>query len=68
MRNDEKLFYLATTSTGQVLLNKRQIESAFNKSANETEITMISGKVFVVNVQYGDLMFQLGEVPHTNYQ
>ena len=47
MPNEKSLFYLANVKEGQILINKRQIESAVNKSQTETHITMITGEKFM---------------------
>lgn len=65
MTNEKSLFYLAVVNEGQILINKRQIESAVNVSQTKTLITMISGEKFTVNLNYGDLMFHLSEIEHT---
>ncbi len=59
MPYENSLFYLAATSNGQVLINKRQIETAKNLSQAETEIVMVTGQKLIVSVNYGDLMFHL---------
>ncbi len=59
MANVESLYYLATTDRGQILINKRQIETAVNLTATQTEIVMITGQKFIANLNYGDLMFHL---------
>ena len=63
MPNETSLFYLALVNSNQILINKRQIESATNISQTETEIIMLSGNKFIANLVYGDLMYQLLEVP-----
>lgn len=65
MQNDKSLFYLTLVKSGQILINKRQIESAVSISQTETHITMISGEKFICNLNYGDLMFHLSEIGHT---
>lgn len=65
MPNDKSLFYLALVDGNQILINKKQIESAVNKSQTETHITMISGEKFIANLNYGDLMFHLLNFEHT---
>lgn len=64
MPNEKSLFYLALVKSGQILINKRQIESAVNVSQTETHITMISGEKFIANLNYGDLIFHLFEIEH----
>lgn len=65
MPNDKSLFYLAHAKSGQILINKTQIESAVCINQNETHITMISGEKFICNISYGDLIFHLSEIGHT---
>lgn len=65
MPYEDGLFYLALKGGNQILINKRQIETAVNKSQTETEITMVSGEKFTANLNYGDLMFHLQNLPHT---
>ena len=68
MPNEKSLFYLALVKSGQILINKKQIESARSISQTETEVTMISGDKFMANLNYGDLMFHLLEVEHKSEQ
>lgn len=59
MPNMDSLYYLANTDKGQILINKRQIETAVHLSNTQTEIVMISGQKFTANLVYGDLMAHL---------
>ena len=67
MPNENSLFYLANIQSSQILINKRQIETAKQINQTQTEITMISGDKFRVNINYGDLMSHLFQVSHTDY-
>lgn len=48
------------------MINKSQIETAISKTTNQVDIVMVSGQKFTANLQYGDLMFHLFGVSHTN--
>ena len=68
MPNEKSLYYQALVNGNTILINKRQIESALNKSQTETHITMVSGEKFIVNLVYGDLMYHLTLIEHTPHQ
>ena len=65
MANEKSLFYLVSINSHQSMINKKQIESAKQKSENEVEFTMITGDKFIGVCQFGDLMFHLFQVQHT---
>jgi hypothetical protein len=66
------MFYPSIESKkGSIVINKTQIESAFQRSTNEVEIKMISGDVFVININptmLGELIYELGEIQHKSSQ
>jgi len=69
MPNEKSLFYSAINQEGNhVLINKRQIETAINKTQTLTSITMISGNEIQANLSFGDLASHLIAVEHTSGQ
>jgi hypothetical protein len=66
MPHEDSLFYLVATESGQSMINKKMIESARHIGEDEVEIIMKSGDKFIAFCKFGDLMFHLFHVQHTN--
>lgn len=64
MPNENSLFYLALQGSSQILVNKREIVYAKHISQTATEVLLKNGDKLSLNLNYGDLMFQLFQVEH----
>lgn len=68
MQKPDSLYYEALHSKGGlILINKKHILYAHNISATDTEIALTNGDKFHVNIEFGTLMYHLGEVEHKSY-
>lgn len=66
------LFYQGIDSKkGSVILNKKQIESAYMEGNLNVVFTMITGEKFTLAMNatmFGELCYQLKEIGHKNFQ